>query len=91
MKSLARIYSLWLVGLQAAFASVTIKDPSDVIDPADWAADNAIVPDYNVPFPASQPSDSKWHVANLNSVLRQRLLIGIRKNHKRLTHNLSSC
>jgi hypothetical protein len=39
-----------------AFASVSIVDPSDVISPSLWAADNAIVPDYNVPFISVQPS-----------------------------------
>jgi hypothetical protein len=41
-----------------ALASVTIEDPSDVIDPSWWAADNAIIPDYNIPFVEVQPSDS---------------------------------
>lgn len=42
-----------------ALASVTIEDPSDVIDPSWWTADNAIIPDYNIPFPEVQPSDSR--------------------------------
>lgn len=42
----------------ATLASVSVGDPSDVIDPADWAADNALVADYNVAVPGSQPSDS---------------------------------
>lgn len=75
MKSSARVYSLWLLGLQTAYASITIEDPSDVIDPQDWAADNAIVPDYNVPFPESQPSDSMSHVPLLDLLLQQGLLI----------------
>lgn len=41
-------------------AHITIEDPSDVIDPQDWAVDNAIIPDYNVPFLESQPSDSMF-------------------------------
>lgn len=40
-----------------ALASLTISDPSDVISPSHWTADNAIVPDYNVPFISVQPSD----------------------------------
>ena len=40
-------------------ASLTVSDPSDVITPDAWAADNAIVPDYNVPFISQQPSDRK--------------------------------
>ncbi|CAK7212524.1 hypothetical protein SEUCBS140593_001532 [Sporothrix eucalyptigena] len=40
-----------------ALASLTVADPSDVISPSDWAADNAIVPDYNTPFISVQPSD----------------------------------
>lgn len=31
-----------------ALATITISDPSDVISPAAWAADNAIIADYNV-------------------------------------------
>ncbi|KAF3771410.1 hypothetical protein M406DRAFT_35990 [Cryphonectria parasitica EP155] len=49
-----------LVGLLTArgvIALVSVGDPSDVIPPSDWAADNAIVPDYNVPFPSVQPSN----------------------------------
>ncbi|KAI4592351.1 hypothetical protein KJ359_011291 [Pestalotiopsis sp. 9143b] len=48
---------LGLVLAGASLASITIEDPSDVIDPADWAADNALDADYNVPFPDTQPSD----------------------------------
>ncbi|KAJ5784705.1 uncharacterized protein N7503_009917 [Penicillium pulvis] len=40
-----------------ALASITIEDPSDVINPASWAADNAIVPDYDIAMVSSQPSD----------------------------------
>lgn len=29
-------------------ATVTIEDPSDTINPNDWASDNAILADYNV-------------------------------------------
>jgi len=28
--------------------TITVTDPSDVIKPSDWAADNAILADYNV-------------------------------------------
>lgn len=31
-----------------AVADFTITDPSNVIDPADWTADNAILADYNI-------------------------------------------
>ncbi|KAK3935112.1 hypothetical protein QBC46DRAFT_358521 [Diplogelasinospora grovesii] len=51
--SLLSIFGLLPV---ACLAVVTIQDPSDVIPPSAWAADNAIVPDYNVPFIATQPS-----------------------------------
>lgn len=54
--------SRWTLGLlasRAALASVTVGDPSDVIPASDWADDNAIVPDYNVPFLEYQPSDSE--------------------------------
>ncbi|KAI3401191.1 hypothetical protein diail_11896 [Diaporthe ilicicola] len=48
---------LGLLAARAALASVTSGDPSDVIPASDWAADNAIIPDYNVPFLDYQPSD----------------------------------
>lgn len=51
---------LGLVLAGASLASITIEDPSDAIDPADWAADNALDADYNVPFPDYQPSDSTY-------------------------------
>jgi hypothetical protein len=41
-----------------ALASITIKDPSDVINPAFWKADNAIFPDYEIAMISTQPSDS---------------------------------
>lgn len=34
--------------LSVASATITITDPSDVINPADWAADNAILADFNI-------------------------------------------
>ncbi|RDW63975.1 hypothetical protein BP5796_10477 [Coleophoma crateriformis] len=37
-------------------ATVTLSDPSDIIPPATWAADNAIVPNYSDPFLSVQPS-----------------------------------
>lgn len=42
-----------------ALASLTVDDPSDVIDPSLWAADNALVADYNIDMISTQPSDSK--------------------------------
>ncbi|TVY15303.1 hypothetical protein LARI1_G006630 [Lachnellula arida] len=39
-----------------ASASISISDPSDVIPPSLWAADNAIVPNYNVTDLSVQPS-----------------------------------
>lgn len=53
-----RHLTAWLVTIQAAFASVTLDDPSDVIPPSDWAADNAIVPDYDITFIDVQPIPS---------------------------------
>jgi hypothetical protein len=38
-----------------ALAKVSVSDPSDIISPALWTADNAIVPNYNVPFVSVQP------------------------------------
>lgn len=51
--------SLFMLWPAAALASITIEDPSNVINPEWWAVDNAIVPVYNVAFPSSQPSDSE--------------------------------
>lgn len=59
--SLRLIQPLGLLAARAALASVTLGDPSDVIPASDWAEDNAIVPDYNVPFLEYQPSDSGSH------------------------------
>lgn len=50
---------LALLATRVAVASVTLEDPSDTIPASDWAADSAIVPDYNVPFLEYQPSDSE--------------------------------
>ncbi|KAH7409431.1 hypothetical protein BKA64DRAFT_774156 [Cadophora sp. MPI-SDFR-AT-0126] len=54
----------------AALAAVSISDPSDIIDPALWTADNAIIPDYNVPFLEIQPTDieAAYTIANSTSV-----------------------
>ncbi|KAF5593889.1 uncharacterized protein FSUBG_9662 [Fusarium subglutinans] len=39
-------------------ATVKLQDPSDIIPASDWAADNALIADYNAPFPANgQPED----------------------------------
>lgn len=40
-----------------ALANVSVSDPSDNISPLLWTADNAIVPDYNVPFISVQPEN----------------------------------
>ncbi|VZH91368.1 unnamed protein product [Fusarium fujikuroi] len=41
-----------------ALATVEIQDPSNIIPASDWAADNALIADYNAPFPANgQPTD----------------------------------
>lgn len=71
------IQPLGLLAIRAALASVTLGDPSDVIPASDWAEDNAIVPDYNVPFLEYQPSDSgsnfslasRHHSVPLNCVM----------------------
>ncbi|KAJ5646286.1 hypothetical protein N7490_002658 [Penicillium lividum] len=42
-----------------ALASITIEDPSNVINPANWAKDNAIVPDYDIAQVSTQPSAIK--------------------------------
>lgn len=51
-----------------AVGSIIVEDPSDVIDPADWVIDNAILADYNVPFLPYQPSDSKCQSLIFNGV-----------------------
>lgn len=38
-------------------AKVSVSDPSDIISPLLWTADNAIIPDYNVPFISVQPEN----------------------------------
>ncbi|KAJ0122512.1 hypothetical protein J7T55_003025 [Diaporthe amygdali] len=57
MMQLRSLQPLGLLAARVALASVTLEDPSDVIPASDWAADNAIIPDYNVPFLDYQPSD----------------------------------
>ncbi|KAK7415153.1 hypothetical protein QQX98_006097 [Neonectria punicea] len=52
-------YLVFAALLRAAAATVTVNDPSDIISPSDWAKDNAILADYNIPFIESQPSDLK--------------------------------
>lgn len=44
-----------LVG--AVLAAVSVSDPSDVISPLLWAADNALGVDFNVPSISVQPED----------------------------------
>lgn len=39
-----------------AFGAISLSDPSDIIPPSLWAADNAIVPNYSDPFLSVQPS-----------------------------------
>ncbi|KUJ23658.1 uncharacterized protein LY89DRAFT_755618 [Mollisia scopiformis] len=45
---------IFLVG--TSLAAVSVTDPSDIISPSLWAADNAIIPDYNVSFISVQPN-----------------------------------
>lgn len=59
MAPLRSLQPLGLIAARAVLASVTLGDPSDVIPASDWAEDNAIIPDYNVPFLEYQPSDSE--------------------------------
>lgn len=40
-----------------ALAALSIPDPSDIINPSEWAADNDLIPDYNDPFLSIQPTD----------------------------------
>jgi hypothetical protein len=43
---MVQITALSLASL--ATATITITDPSDMINPANWAADNALLADYNI-------------------------------------------
>ncbi|KAH7114940.1 hypothetical protein B0J13DRAFT_655671 [Dactylonectria estremocensis] len=43
--------------VRAAVASITIEDPSDVILPSDWAADDALWADYDISPLNGQPRD----------------------------------
>lgn len=70
MQSLSLVLSLYLSVPRAAFASITIQDPSDVIDPQDWAADNALFADYDIAFIETQPSDRKSSSLPLSFVLK---------------------
>jgi hypothetical protein len=57
--------------MRAVAATVTVNDPSDTILPKDWAADDAILADYDIPFISSQPRDSKSnHLACARSFFR---------------------
>ena len=49
-------YLLWPA---LVLGSVVVEDPSDVISPENWATDNDLIADYNVPVPSSQPTDCK--------------------------------
>lgn len=51
--------SLLLLFPALALASITIEDPSDVIEPKWWTKDNALLADYNIAMVSTQPSDSK--------------------------------
>src|SRR5258707_12533411 len=51
------LYFCFLSLASVALAKVSISDPSDVISPLLWTADNAIIPDYNVPFISVQPEN----------------------------------
>ncbi|KAH8659973.1 hypothetical protein BX600DRAFT_383834 [Xylariales sp. PMI_506] len=50
------VLGILVFGSALCSASITLLDPSDIINPALWADDNAIIPDYNVAFPSTQPS-----------------------------------
>jgi hypothetical protein len=47
-----------------ALASFVVYDPSDVIDPAAWATDNALLANYSIPF-VSQISYVQLSTSNL--------------------------
>lgn len=67
MAPLRSLQPLGLIAARVVLASVTVGDPSDVIPASDWAEDNAIIPDYNVPFLEYQPSDSESHFDSCRS------------------------
>lgn len=43
--------------VSTSLAKFTVSDPSDIISPNIWAADNAITANYNVPFVSVQPEN----------------------------------
>lgn len=51
--------SLILLWTTVVLASITIDDPSDVTDPSLWAADSAIIPNYDIAMIFVQPSGSE--------------------------------
>ncbi|KUI63055.1 hypothetical protein VP1G_10180 [Cytospora mali] len=55
--SLRILQAMCLLTMRTALAAVSLQDPSDVIPASAWAADNALIADYNIPLPKSQPSD----------------------------------
>jgi hypothetical protein len=44
-----------LLAIEVALATIPLFDPGEVLPAPLYAADNAIVPDYNVPFISDQP------------------------------------
>ncbi|KAI1866827.1 uncharacterized protein JN550_007374 [Neoarthrinium moseri] len=78
MRSISVLLSLLAAPIQAA---VSISDPSDVINPADWAADNALLADYNVAFVETQPSDVKAvHIYSSEAVALNHLSLSADEN-----------
>lgn len=62
-------YLVFAALLHAAAATVTVNDPSDIIPPSNWAKDNAILADYDIPFIESQPSDRmSTHISLISPV-----------------------
>ncbi|KUI70837.1 hypothetical protein VM1G_06180 [Cytospora mali] len=57
MMSFRILQAVCLLTMRTALAAVALQDPSDIIPASAWAADNALIADYNIPMPASQPSD----------------------------------
>lgn len=49
---------LCLLWPAAVLASLTIEDPSNVINPKFWKSDNALIADYDIAFVSVQPEAS---------------------------------
>lgn len=70
-----------LLSCAAVQATITVQDPSDTINPANWAADNARKANYSVPFVAYQfiPTVGPYYYNGTDTVITQQTL-SVHKN-----------